>query len=426
MAPGRRLFLSGLVLTACVAVWVVQGDQTARVASHLAVYAAAFAAYLVAAHAGPQAGRRTVGWALGAAVAWRIALVLAPPLLSDDVYRSVWEGRIQNHGGNPYTWMDRPEAERWIALRDESVWSRVNHKDYTAIYPPLWHMAARGVALVSDTVTAMKGFLVGCELLTLAGLAAGLCRAGLPPGRLLILAWSPLALVEIAGSGHNEAFGMMFLAASLVLLERGHTLASALAAALGAQAKVLPALVAAAWTRRYRPWEIVAAAALGALLVVPYASAGAGLWNSFGKLGQFWRFNETAFALVAAVAPSHEMAVVISSVIVVLTALGLAAARTPPVEAAFAVIVVILALSPNVLPWYALWLLPLLVFKDVPAALLFTGTVQIAYLVYPSWHAGARWHIGWDVRALEYGPCLVLAAWSWVRGQARHRRVAAA
>ena len=58
---------------------------------------------------------------------------------------------------------------------------------------------------------------------------------------------------------------------------------------------------------------------------------------------------------------------------------------------------------------YALWLLPFLVLCDAPWALLFTGTVQLAYLVYPGWLAGEPWHLGWGIRALEYAPCALVA-----------------
>ena len=69
-------------------------------------------------------------------------------------------------------------------------------------------------------------------------------------------------------------------------------------------------------------------------------------------------------------------------------ALGLAWRRTEPVAAAIAVVAASLLLGPNVLPWYALWFLPLLVVRDEPAALLFTGTAALAYLVYPAWQSG--------------------------------------
>ena len=96
-------------------------------------------------------------------------------------------------------------------------------------------------------------------------------------------------------------------------------------------------------------------------------------------------------------------------------ALLLAARKAEPVAAGLAVVAASVLFAPNVLPWYALWFLPFLVLRDAPAALLFTGTVQLAYLVYPDWLSGQRWQVtGW-VRALEYGPCLGVALVAWLR-----------
>jgi hypothetical protein len=76
------------------------------------------------------------------------------------------------------------------------------------------------------------------------------------------------------------------------------------------------------------------------------------------------------------------------------------------------VVAATLLLGPNLLPWYALWLLPFVVLLEVPAALLFTGTVALAYLVYPAWQSGETWYLPWRVRALEYGPCALVLALS--------------
>jgi len=397
-----------------VIAWAVQGDQTRRVGSHLVLFGLAFVAYLVALHAarGISAGGLRV--AVGVAVLWRLALVPAFPLLSDDVFRYVWEGRVQVHGGNPYAWEDRPESPRWEGLRD-GVWRGVTHREYTAVYPPLWQLACRLVVRLSDSVAAMKAFVVACELATIALLARMLRRRGLPPERLLILAWSPLALVEVAGSGHNDAVAVLLLTASLAALDRGDGLGSAVMAALGAQTKVLPALVAASWLRRYRWWHVVAALDLALLLFIPYAAAGPGLWMSLGKFGRYWLFNETLFDGLARLAGGHEEGVRLAGVVLVALALLLAGRRAEPVSAGLAIVAASILVAPNVLPWYALWLLPFLVLRDAPGALLFTGTVQLAYLVYPEWLSGQRWQVSGGVRALEYGPCLAVALLSWLR-----------
>jgi hypothetical protein len=339
-------------------------------------------------------------------------LVPAPPLLSTDVNRYVWEGRIQVHGGNPYAWSDRPESPRWLRLRD-AVYEGLNHKDYTAVYPPLFVLATRAVVAVHDSVAAMKAFLVACEMATLGALALVLRRRRLPPERLLVLAWSPLALVEIAGSGHNEAFGLLWMVLALLALEADRPLLSALAASAGFASKYLPGLVAAAWTRRYRLPHVLAGGALAAALVSLYLDAGSKgtMLLSLAKYAQFWRFNETLFAPLAAVLGSHAAAVRAGALLALALALSLAWRRTEPVAAATAVVAASLLLAPNVLPWYALWLLPLLVLRDEPAALLFTGTVSLAYLVYPAWQSGEPWTLAMGWRALEYGPCLLVAAW---------------
>ena len=406
--------LSGAVLTACVIAWAVQGDQTRRVGSHLVLFGLAFVAYLGALLAAEGLSARGLRAAIGVAVLWRLALVPAFPLLSDDVFRYVWEGRVQVHGGNPYAWDDRPESPRWEALRD-AAWRGVTHREYTAVYPPLWEMLCRAVVRVHDSVTAMKAFVVAGELALLGLLARMLRRRGLPRERLLVLAWSPLALVEVAGSGHNDAVGALLLTASLAALDRGDGLGSALAAALGAQTKFLPALVAATWLRRYRWWHVAAAFDLSLLLLVPYAAAGPGLWMSLGKYGRYWLFNETLFDPLAALAGGHEGGVIVAGFVLALLVLLLAARKAEPVTAALAVVAASVLLAPNVLPWYALWFLPLLVLRDAPAALLFTGTVQLAYLVYPDWLSGQRWQVAGWVRALEYGPCLAVAVVAWRR-----------
>ena len=394
--------------------WAVQGDQTRRVGSHLVVFGLAFAAYLLALHVSAGLSARGLRAALALAVGWRLVLVPAFPLLSDDVFRYVWEGRVQVHGGNPYAWDDRPESARWEALRD-GVWRRVTHKEYTAVYPPLWEMACGLVVRLHGSVTAMKAFVVACELSLLALLARMLRRRGRPPERLLILAWSPLALVEIAGSGHNDAAGALLLTASLAALDRGDGLGAALAAALGAQTKFLPALVAGSWLRRFRWWHVVAAIDLFLLLIVPYAAAGPGLWMSLGKYGRYWLFNQTLFDPLAAIAGDHEGGVKLAGALLAVLVLFLAARKAEPVTAALAVVAASIVLAPNVLPWYALWFLPFLVLRDAPAALLFTGTVQLAYLVYPDWLSGQRWQVSGWARALEYGPCVAVALWTWFR-----------
>jgi alpha-1,6-mannosyltransferase len=269
-------------------------------------------------------------------------------------------------------------------------------------------MAARAVVAVRDSVTAMKAFLVACEAATLALLSWVLRRRGLPPSRILVMAWSPLALVEIAGSGHNDAFGLVGAVAALAALEAGRPALAAVASAIAFDAKILPGFVAAGWARRFRWWHVALGVAAAAALFVPYAAAGSGLWHSAIRYARYWRFNETLFAVLR-VAFGVDASVTASTVLLLLVVAAVARRRTETANAGLIVVAASLLLAANVLPWYALWLLPFLVLVDSPAALLFTGTVTLAYLAYPDWRSGETWYVSWPVRALEYGPCAVVA-----------------
>ena len=56
---------------------------------------------------------------LAGAVAMRLALLFVEPYLSSDIYRYIWDGRVQAAGINPYRYLPADEALR--GLRDEAI-----------------------------------------------------------------------------------------------------------------------------------------------------------------------------------------------------------------------------------------------------------------------------------------------------------------
>jgi len=149
-------------------------------------------------------GRVTVVVILTVSVLSRILLLPAPPSLSTDVYRYVWDARVSSAGIDPYAY---PAAASEVAgLRDTSIYPRLNHPTWRTVYPPVAQAFFRAVyRLVPDNVFAMKLALGLAELIALAALALLLRTLDVPLGRLTIYAWNPLLLVEIWGSGHLDA-----------------------------------------------------------------------------------------------------------------------------------------------------------------------------------------------------------------------------
>ncbi len=108
--------------------------------------------------------RADVWMILGLAVAMRAALLPAPPFLSSDIYRYVWDGQVQAAGINPYRYI--PADPALEPLRDPAIYPLINRKDYAhTIYPPAAQAVFAAVGQVSRSVTGMKLAMLGFEAL---------------------------------------------------------------------------------------------------------------------------------------------------------------------------------------------------------------------------------------------------------------------
>ena len=68
------------------------------------------------------------------AIIFRLCLIPSDPaVLSKDMYRYIWDGRVQQNGINPYLYP--PRADELKNLRDNQIFPNINRKDYPTIYP---------------------------------------------------------------------------------------------------------------------------------------------------------------------------------------------------------------------------------------------------------------------------------------------------
>ena len=210
------------------------------------------------------------------AVAMRLPLVAEEPFLSTDIYRYIWDGRVQGAGINPYLYV--PADDALEAQRDARIYPGINRAGYAhTAYPPVAQMFFLAVTSLFESLMAMRLAMVACEAVIVAALIDLLRRLQLPVTAVVAWAWHPLAVWEIANNGHVDALMVALLMAGLWLLVRSRVLAAGAFVALAALVKpyalvALPVL--------WRPWDwrlpLVVAGTI-ALGYLPYAGAGAGV-----------------------------------------------------------------------------------------------------------------------------------------------------
>lgn len=374
----------------------------------LLLWGLAFAAYALGAVALQRVpGRRALGLVLLVAGACRLVLLPAPPTLSTDAYRYVWDARVARAGFSP--WAYPATAPELASLRDGAIYPRLNHPGWRSLYPPGAQAFFGAVhALVPDSVLAMKAALGLAELGTLAACVWLLGALGLPLARAAVYAWNPLVLVEVWGSGHLDALAILcvVLAVCAAVGER-HALAGALLGA-GALVKLYPAALLPLLVARLLGRARVAPMALAFLGVVSlgYAPALVGGVDALGSLPRYVTEEHFNPGLVRWLVGLPEASLAAAALWILAVAWRRRARPLP--EAAVWLVGGFVLLSPNIFPWYVLWLVPFLALAPSAPWLAFTGTVALAYAFFLQ----QPWALPVWARVLEFTPLAAGAAWA--------------
>ncbi len=334
-------------------------------------------------------GRNLLPFILGVAVLLRALILLAPPH-STDIYRYVWDGRVQADGINPYRYIPAdPALER---LRDEAIFPNINRREYApTIYPPTAQIVYWAATRFGETVTVMKLAMLAFEALCIWAVLQLLAARGLPRSLIVVYAWHPLAIWEVAGSGHIDIVATALMMLAVLAAERRKQGLAGIALAAATFAKFLPLVLVPALWRRW-DWKMpLAMIATGAALYLPYVSVGSKVFGFLGGYADEGGLRSGEGFLLSAI--FRELGLIDAAVpLFIVIALGFLAAlawravfrphpEPPDIRSAFVLAGVFTVLISPHHAWYFLWLVPFLCFFASPAVLYLTLAAPALYRV---------------------------------------------
>ncbi len=389
----------------------------------------ALAAWWVLRH--PQGSTRLI---LLMALIFRLTLFFSPPTLSDDIYRYVWDGRVQLAGINPY--LHAPDAVELSPLRN-ALHAQINHPEIPTIYPPLAQLFFLLIASVNESVEAIKLGLIACDIALCLLLVLLLKKRGQDPRRALFYAWHPLPLVEIAGSGHIDVLGTLLLMLCLYGVSTARKNLASIALAAAFLAKLVPILLLPALWKQFalsqenslRNWLSPAGRLpllyfLAFCLVgyLPFAEMGTDIFAGLGTYLRHWHFNDLAYSMLRAGlqiwdpdAALHARWLCMSLLFaIVIYALKY---QADPLRAAFWLMGAYTLLSPTLHPWYLLWVLPLMPFFFNAAWVLLGFLVFLAYEVLIDYSQAGIWSEKDGVKWAQYAPFYFLLCATYLRNR---------
>jgi alpha-1,6-mannosyltransferase len=400
---------------------VCVGGLPAQVA-YIVLFGTLFIVYLIATRfllRGRSDDRILLGLVLAFGLLFRVAVLGSPIILSSDLYRYLWDGRVQWVGISPYRYP--PAATELAPLRDEAVYPHINRPTKVTVYPPGAETVFALVARVApDSIVAWRVFLLAIEILTVVLLIALLRRTRSSPAAVIVYAWSPLVVFEGVQAGHVDLAMIPLVLAALAWRQDGSSLRAGIALGAAVLMKLYPLVLLLAWWRP-RDWRFPAAvAATVALGYLPHAaSVGLGAAGFLPEyLGRAEDHNIGLRALLTyplgltgEFARAFAMGVLFMLMAGVVIWIGRANGgdRAGMTRAgALAVGTYLLLVPTSMHPWYVIWIVPFLCFNPWPAWLYFSGAVSLSYLSYVVEPAPIPW---WAWLA-EYGPLFALLLFS--------------
>ncbi len=356
---------------------------------------------------------RLIFWA----VVFRICGLAGGPIYEDDFYRYLWDGYHFATTGTPYGAV--PEAffsAPGVPAIFHGILDRINYPELPTIYAPVTQVVfLLAYWLKPGSVVALQAILILVDLVTIA-----LLLRLAPAGNVMLYAWCPLVVKEVAFTAHPDGIGVCLLLVAIVLARthRRRSAAVCLGMAVGAKIFALVLVPLVLVGAGFGHW-ILFVVTLGTLYM-PFALQGGTDIASLLVVAREWEFNSAAFGVLTTVLQPFGAKIVLGLLCAAFWGhyyfrySGSHAREVPRGDWLYGIF---LMASPVINPWYLLWLLPFAAITPSVSAWTASVAVFLAYVTGLNLIDGALQPYqqpAW-VRPLEFGMILLALAYDLFR-----------
>jgi alpha-1,6-mannosyltransferase len=364
-----------------------------------------------------------VGWAL----IFRLSVVwVTPGFLSDDIYRYVWDGLVQQAGINPYHYP--PNAPELGFLRDDTIFPMINRNWVLTVYPPGAQLFFRLLAwLWPGDLVAMKAVILLADAGSIALLVLLLKQLELSRSHVLLYAWHPLVIVELGISGHLDGVMLPFVLLAFLCMMQNRAWLVGASLAMATLIKLYPAILLPALYRKGgwpMPLAFFGLVGLGYLLYLDAGPQIIGYLPYYIAPDEFHNLSLRPILMwLVGLITENPFPYVkwLSAVILVLVMVHCVRQSHKTGQQAVQwglglIALYLLLVSPSVYQWYLVWLLALVTLTQswlTPAWLYWSWAVNLDYLAPLPMFADARYRL----YIVEYVPVFawIIGYWWLVR-----------
>jgi hypothetical protein len=405
----RRIF--PLIATLAVMLLALRWIPVAPIIAYAAVFISSSLLYWVISWLSlhVEASERGLMPLLVILVLVRASFIGIEPLGSDDVYRYVWDGRVQTAGINPYRYAPDDSALR--SLNTEELPSLVNHPEMKTIYFPVcqW-LFYLGYHLSGGHVWGFQLLILIAEVLTILGLVMLMRELSYSPWFVLIYAASPLAVLQFSLDAHVDAFGFPLLVFAFLFYHRKKTALSLLFFGFSLLIKpvalvILPILFLHEHGLLKKAKVVLLPLAVLLIPFIPYA-LDANPFEALATFSEHWYFNGALFSVLYPSFSDNQTTRLWCFAIMAIVLVTLYLSKRPLHDKAVLAVLLLLLCSPVAHPWYMGWLIVLLPLAPISSGLALAATASLPSITFVTYQLTGVWKDYPLVLVLEYAPVI--------------------
>lgn len=314
------------------------------------------------------------------AIVFRVIGMTGFPVLEDDFFRYLWDGYQLVENGSPYThppitfFTDEQVPDRFVTILDG-----INYPHINTVYAPVtqWifalsYLIAPGEVWPLQIILSLLDLLL---IITLSRIAEA--------KYILLYAWNPLIIKEVAFTAHPDIIGVFFIMLG-VILSKKHIYLTAFCCALAAGSKVfaiiiIPLLLGFNW----RAWALFLASIT--VIYMPFIKDILQINQGLFAMADSWLFNAPIYLTLGSIIPTNIIKVLLLTFFTAVWAAYVVFYYSSSFKTGNLrgdILFGLFFLSISVMnPWYLIWLLPFAVLYPTYWAWTSSVAILLSYVI---------------------------------------------
>ncbi|WP_304064765.1 polyprenol phosphomannose-dependent alpha 1,6 mannosyltransferase MptB [Pedobacter glucosidilyticus] len=175
----------------------------------------------------------------------RFLILFSFPILSDDVYRFIWDGQLLHQGMNPFGYKPSDLVQNPTSWLDMFLFNNMNSPDYYSVYPPVNQLAfylsaISGKGNLLASIVILRSFILLFDVGNIILIKKLLNHYQKDERLVFLYALNPLVIIEFTGNLHFEAVMIFFTLLFIWMLLKNRWILAAISLALAICSKLLP------------------------------------------------------------------------------------------------------------------------------------------------------------------------------------------